>query len=328
MPKVSVITPIYQTEQYLERCLDSLVKQTLQDIELIWVDNGASDECRQIMEKYALGRPFIKIIHLEKNIGYGGAMNKGLEIASGEYVGFCDSDDFVDADYYEKLYLKAKETNSDIVYTCYKEENGAYDKNVFHRVSAPLITDEVQKIRALLNGAIWDKIFKRELICDNFIHFPLFNHSYSLDNAFLLLAVLFSKQIALLNTPYYHYVQHQESVMHKEISIFERAEKVKQLIGFILSKIHNKDLSYQTKYELMAFFARSLGLTKLIERDEVAVSLSQVFNSDEEFGNIFEQYSKAVKPSFSQKLFSIQNCFTIKVFWILGFKIKQRKGIF
>lgn len=328
MVKVSVITPIYKTEQYLECCLDSLVKQTLKDIELIWVDNGASDKCRQIMEKYAFSCPFIKIIHLEENIGYAGAMNKGLEIANGEYIGFCDSDDFVDEDYYEKLYLKAKETNSDIVYTCYKEECDCYEKTIKHRVSSPLITNVAQKIRSLLNGAVWDKIFKRELICDNFIRFPLFNHSYSLDNAFLLLAVLFSKQMALLDTPYYHYVQHQASEMHQEISIFERVEKVKQLIGFILSEIHSKDLSYQTKYELIAFFARSLGLTKLIEQDEMAASLSQVFNSDEELGRLFKQYSKAVKPSFLQKLFSIQNCFTINVFWILGFKIKQRKGIF
>lgn len=85
MVKVSVITPIYKTEQYLERCLNSLVKQTLLDIEFIWIDNGASDECRKIMEKYALCRPFIKIIHLEENIGYGGAMNKGLEIAAALY---------------------------------------------------------------------------------------------------------------------------------------------------------------------------------------------------------------------------------------------------
>lgn len=321
MVKVSVIVPVYGTEKYLEKSLKSLVNQTLDDMELILVDNGASDECRLIMEKFSPTRSFIKIIHLKENIGYSGALNKGLEVASGEYVGFCDSDDWVDEDYYEKLYFKAKETNADIVYTCYKEEYDGYEKNISHRVLARLMTDEAQKIRALLNGAVWNKIYRRESIETHHIRFPVFEHSYSLDNAFLLKAVLCLKKMILTDDPYYHYVQRQTSEMHKNISVFERTAKVKQLIGFVLADSCNVGVSYQTKYELMAFLARSLGLGRLVERDEIEEELYQVFSKDEELGKLFKQYCRAVNPSVLRKMCSVQNCFNKRIFWILGFKI-------
>ena len=114
--KVSVITPIYKTEKDLDKCLESLIAQTLPDIEFIWIDNAASDECRDIMKKYLDKRPGIKVITLAENVGYCGAMNKGLSVAQGDYVGFCDSDDYVDVDYYEKLYTKAAQENADVVY--------------------------------------------------------------------------------------------------------------------------------------------------------------------------------------------------------------------
>ena len=119
IPKISVITPIYKTEQYLDKCLTSLVNQTLPDIEFVWVDNGASDECRNIIAKYADKHPHIKVVHLLQNKGYGGAMNAGLEVATGDYIGFCDSDDWVDTDYFEKLYNAAAQNNANIAFTEY-----------------------------------------------------------------------------------------------------------------------------------------------------------------------------------------------------------------
>ena len=114
--RVSVITPIYNTEDDLERCLQTLLAQTLSEMEFIWIDNGASDECRRIIRKYANKRQGIRVVTLTENIGYCGAMNKGLSQATGKYVGFCDSDDYVDADYYEKLYKQAEASKADVTY--------------------------------------------------------------------------------------------------------------------------------------------------------------------------------------------------------------------
>jgi glycosyltransferase involved in cell wall biosynthesis len=115
MPKISVIVPIYNVEKYLKRCMDSLINQTLQDIEIIMVDDESPDKCPQLCDEYARQDNRIKVIH-KKNEGLGFARNSGLEIASGEFVTFVDSDDFVDVAMYETLYFMAKKNDFDTVY--------------------------------------------------------------------------------------------------------------------------------------------------------------------------------------------------------------------
>ena len=149
MLKVSVITPIYKTEQYLEKLL-SLVAQTLEDIEFIWVDNGANDECREIIKKYETKRPNIKVIHLETNKGYGGAMNAGLDVAEGDYIGFCDSDDWVDVDYYEKLYSATHDGEFDVVYTEYQmefEDKTVIRSHLSNKVLANLLQEKIDILK-------------------------------------------------------------------------------------------------------------------------------------------------------------------------------------
>ena len=103
--KVSVIVPVYNCEKYLKKCLDSLVNQTLKDIEIICVNDGSTDNSGRILEEYTDSR--IKIITKE-NGGLSSARNAGIAVAKGEYLGFVDSDDWVDLDFYEKLYNTAK----------------------------------------------------------------------------------------------------------------------------------------------------------------------------------------------------------------------------
>ena len=115
LPKVSVIIPIYNVEPYLDRCIQSVRNQTLKDIEIILVDDGSPDNCPAMCDEYARQDNRIKVIH-KKNAGLGYARNSGLDIATGEYVAFLDSDDFVDVVMYEELYKTAKEFGLD---TCY-----------------------------------------------------------------------------------------------------------------------------------------------------------------------------------------------------------------
>ena len=114
-PKVSIIVPIYNVEKYLDRCMQSLVNQTLQDIEIIMVDDGSPDNCPRICDEYAAKDKRIKVIH-KQNAGLGMARNSGLEIATGEYVTFVDSDDFIDLKTCETIYKKAVENDLDICY--------------------------------------------------------------------------------------------------------------------------------------------------------------------------------------------------------------------
>ena len=116
MPKISIIVPIYNVEKYLERCIQSLLNQTLRDIEIIMVDDESPDDCPQLCDIYASQDQRIKVIH-KKNEGLGYARNTGLEIASGEYIAFVDSDDYVDINMYEKLYQIAQKNNLDTVFS-------------------------------------------------------------------------------------------------------------------------------------------------------------------------------------------------------------------
>lgn len=119
MVRVSVVVPVYNVEKYLDRCINSLINQSLSDLEIILVDDESPDACPALCDAWANKDKRIKVIH-KKNGGLGFARNSGLEIASGEYVTFLDSDDYVELDAYERIYQVAKEKDLDICYFKYR----------------------------------------------------------------------------------------------------------------------------------------------------------------------------------------------------------------
>lgn len=123
MPKISVIVPVYNVEQYLDICMQSLLQQTLQDIEIILVDDESPDNCPQLCEEYAQVDGRVKVVH-RKNGGLGFARNSGLEIATGEYVTFVDSDDFVDHDTYRYLLQQHGNINPDAIFYNFQKFKG------------------------------------------------------------------------------------------------------------------------------------------------------------------------------------------------------------
>lgn len=120
MNKVSIIVPIYNVEKYLKRCMDSLLSQTLKDIEIVMVDDESPDNCPQLCEEYKAKYPNIKVVH-KKNGGLGFARNSGLEVCEGEYVAFIDSDDFVDVHMFEDLYNHAHNNKLDACFCGYND---------------------------------------------------------------------------------------------------------------------------------------------------------------------------------------------------------------
>lgn len=124
-PKISIIVPVYNVEKYLDRCVQSLIHQTLKDIEIILVDDQSPDNCPLMCDDYAKNDPRIRVIH-KKNGGLGMARNSGIEVAQGEYISFIDSDDFVDTKTYETLYNKALEKELDTCFfrSCRYLDNG------------------------------------------------------------------------------------------------------------------------------------------------------------------------------------------------------------
>ena len=125
--KVSIVVPVYNVEQYLRECLDSLINQTLEDIEIICVNDGSTDGSLSILREYESNDSRVKVID-KPNAGYGQTMNVGMDVASGEYVGVVDSDDCVATDMYERLYQIAKQEDLELIkadfYRYFHDDNG------------------------------------------------------------------------------------------------------------------------------------------------------------------------------------------------------------
>ncbi|WP_439431965.1 glycosyltransferase [Segatella copri] len=184
-PKISIIVPIYNVEKYLNRCMDSLLNQTLEDIEIIMVDDGSPDNCPQMCNEYAKKDRRVKVLHKE-NAGLGYARNSGLEIAEGEYVAFVDSDDYVDLNMYEKLYNTAKDNNNDAVFCGFKKEFSpnrfieckecdSYTEYTSERMNE-LLLDFIAapphcKSEYIHDMSVWHSVYKRSVITDNEIMF-------------------------------------------------------------------------------------------------------------------------------------------------------------
>ena len=317
MPKVSVITPIYRTEKDLDKCLKSLVAQTLPEIEFLWIDNGASDECRQIIQKYADKRKGIRVITLKENIGYCGAMNKGLSLATGEYIGFCDSDDYIDADYYEKLYKKAHETDSEIVYCglILEYENNSLKKELLQKDE-----DTNSLFDHLLHGSIWNGLFNKLFLQKNSITLSQNKTSIYRDNTLSIPAVLKAKKTAIVKDVFYHYVQHKKSTI-SGLNKRTIVEQTYQTLEEIFQKIGSENLDDS----FIKFLFRTLPILNLKNFPKEMKKLQDTEIWKRQYSNV-QAFSN---PTWRQRLFSVSRHLTkplIKIRFLgISFKIKKKE---
>lgn len=206
MPKVSVILPVYNAEKYLRQCLDSIVCQTLQDIEIICVDDGSSDASLEILREYGEKDSRVKVVP-QKNGGAGAARNNGLRIATGEYLSFLDSDDFFEPNMLEEAYNAAEQYTADFV--VFNSNHYHMDKDAFVEVSWALrkkdippympfsyrqLTDNVFKTFV---GWAWDKLYRRSFVQEHNIWFQ--EQRTSNDMLFVFTALLVAKRIAIVD---------------------------------------------------------------------------------------------------------------------------------
>ena len=205
MPKVSIVIPVYNVEKYLRQCLDSVVNQTLQDIEIICVNDGSKDSSLQIMQEYQVKDPRIKIIDKE-NSGYGASMNRGFDAATGEYVIHVDPDDWVEQDMLQALYEKAVAESADMVICDYSEDIGDKRKVVVQKPSSLDANIVFKELFHSLHGSCWNKLVRRSLFDRFGIRFP---KGYTILEDLYVSAMLCSHDIKIAYLPkaFYHYVQ-------------------------------------------------------------------------------------------------------------------------
>lgn len=225
--KVSVIVPVYNVEKYIDKCINSLVNQTLKDIEIIIVNDGSPDNSEEIIKKYLKKYKNIKYLKKE-NGGLSDARNYGLNYATGEYIAFLDSDDYVSVDMYQKMYEKGISDNFDMV-VC--DINYVYnDKSIMVTSGIKFDTTDIRKTYLSIHPAAWNKIFKKELFSNN-INFK--KGVWFEDVEFIYRMLPYIKKIGVVHEAYNYYINREGSITNTvNKKIYDYIDNMNGIIEF------------------------------------------------------------------------------------------------
>lgn len=218
--KITVIIAVYNTEKYLHKCIESIVNQTYTNLEIILINDGSKDSSAAICDDFAKSDKRIKVLH-KTNGGQGSARNKALDIATGDWIGFVDSDDWIDSDMYESLVTRAISEQAEIVECGWKKisENGNIE---FTTPPKHITIDREQAMHALIyakgegiNTSVCNKIFKKDII--NSIRFPEVR-AYE-DDEWIHKIVWSASKIVITGTPKYYYFSRGNSTMTSKFNL-------------------------------------------------------------------------------------------------------------
>ena len=253
--KVSIIVPVYNNELYIDKALESLLTQTMREIEIIVVDDGSVDSSGKILDVYANKYKNVKVIH-QQNQGVSSTRNRGLEVAIGEYVGFMDADDWVESDMYEKLYTAAKSNSCDVIISNFEEE--LENKKKIHQLTLPLncVLNKFEIIKLIYPclikqedlNSVCNKLFSNKIIKENRILFPE-GVALGEDAVFNIRFFTIAKSCYYLDYMGYHYTEVEGSATRNIIAndYFKRAlqvynEDIKEIKSWETENINLKKL--------------------------------------------------------------------------------------
>ena len=263
--KVSVIVPIYKVETFIERCASTLLEQTLKEVEYIFVDDASPDgsitKLQLVLKRYPERKNQVHLIRHPENLGLPAARNSGLEVATGEFIFHCDSDDFVDRNMLEQLYAKAMATGADIVWCDWWlsfSKNNRYMKQ-------PAYATPLEALRGMLDGAmkynVWNKLVRRSLYTDFEIRFPA---GYGMGEDMTMLSLfVHAQRVAYLNQAFYYYVQQNTGAFSKTYSdrhLVELQHNVGETLAYLRKFRPDLELDY-------AFFKLNVKFPFLITDD-------------------------------------------------------------
>lgn len=282
MPKVSIVVPCWGVERYLDRCVESLVNQTLKDIEIILVDDESPDRVPEMCDEWAKRDSRIKVIH-KKNGGLGMACNSGLDVATGEYVAFCDSDDWVDSKMYEVMYDTAIKNDSDAVFTGIKDVtmDGSPIRNRLRFCKTRIIDSSMMKDVLLdfiapkpdvnyeraYEASAKVVLYRKQLLEYNRIRFVSEREIASEDQIFNICVLASSTKVCFLPKSFYNYRVNQYSITH---SVNQRKwDAIKGMYNHLLIICKSFEIKDDYKQRCQRVFLGS-----------VRVLIVQILNSD------------------------------------------------
>lgn len=258
-PEISIIVPVYNVETYIHRCIRSILSQTFEKFELILVDDGSKDNSSQICDEFAEKDSRVKVIHKE-NGGLSSARNAGIDIAKGTYLGFVDSDDYINKNMYEILY-KSIITNSSDITVCdfirvnenekYKEDDSLNDAIVESNYTNIEVLNEIYCDNGIQFITAWNKLYNRKLFnrlryVEGRIH----------EDQFMAHKILFlCKKVTYIKKPLYYYIQTSNSIMRSKFNIkrLDGVYSLKDRVDFFRG-INQKQLQYKAEYDYIEEF--------------------------------------------------------------------------
>ncbi|MGE7307313.1 glycosyltransferase family 2 protein [Priestia megaterium] len=264
MPDISVIVPIYKVEKHIDRCIESIVSQTYDSLEVILVNDGSPDNCGRICDIWAQKDKRIKVVH-KNNGGLVSARKAGLDIAKGEFIAFVDGDDWVEPTMYESMINMSRKTKADITICSFIEDGGSWSKKIDNNIASGVYAEDKKHeliSKAIYSGnffefglypAVWNKLFKREILLNN--QYGVKNTiNMGEDAACTFPALIDANCICIMESSYfYHYRKVGDSMTTKyDHRYFERIFELFKYLDEVITKkqceVMNQQLQYYVIY--------------------------------------------------------------------------------
>ncbi|MBR4674696.1 MAG: glycosyltransferase [Victivallales bacterium] len=321
-PLISVIVPVFQVEDYLDKCISSIIAQSYRNLEIILVDDGSQDNCPAICDKYQLEDSRIKVIHKE-NGGLSRARNAGLKIATGDYIGFVDSDDWIEPNMYEILMSALQDSKADIAVGNYQvEPSKTNDISTDVRFSERKLFSSTEALQMIIDGEklvysfVWNKLYTKTVITNLFftegrIYEDILWTPKILGNA---------KSLVYIDCPFYHYRLRAESLTHnnKQINIrlLDRIEMLKQRMQYIhdnYPSLEEKAILMFKRYCYREYIKICVNTPYLDKDGKIRRELHRQFCQS---GPRTIQFKANIIKAFGQKLFRICPWLFMKIYII------------
>ena len=300
MAKVSIIVPVYNVEKYLRECLDSIINQTLEDIEIICVNDGSTDSSLQILNDYAQKDKRIIIIN-KSNSGYGHTMNTGINAASGEYIGIIESDDFADKHMFEDLYKLAKDNDADIAKSNWylywgKHKFSRKNNNISSAKTFKIINSKQDKDLLRLNPSVWSAIYKREFLNKFNIRFLETPGASYQDLAFSFKVFALAERVILTDNAYLYYRQDNiNSSVKSKTKIYCVCDEYDEIDRF-LDKYPELKFEFRVQEEITRYTGYVSSVLRLDDsvRPEFVKIFSDHFRQEYNTGMLGNEFFKKV----------------------------------
>ena len=323
MEKISVIVPIYNTQKYLEKCVNSILNQTYKNLEIILVNDGSKDCSGEIAERLAKKDSRIKVIH-KVNGGLSSARNEGMRNATGEFVAFLDSDDCIIPDFYEYLYNLIKKYDASIAQGCFlriqddliDEVNEIIDKkNLEIKIEEKILTKNqalevlygIKEEPYIQEVVVWNKLYKKSVL--NNILFPVGKLH---EDEFTTHKILFNiDKIAISNRYIHGYMQTKNSIMRKEIQL----NRVKDCLGASINAIeffNNKNVNYLESKISLRYLENCIELSGKIEKEESLNKNEKLEYLKQEFEKFYNEKIDLIEQNMTENELEVKTVNLVK----------------